>query len=198
MGFFKRLLLIDFYFSKQFYISKNWIGSTNFPIQGFPCFLKLCCMPLLFYWSTLVYFSLTERNPRRIFAFTKKKDKIAFSICFAATLEQWGWRHKIPSSPHGFKLLSVRICAFISKLGPKALASSFYVILLTNEMFYFWLAGCVFHRSKLFNFNEVRLINFSFMNHAFSAVFKKALPDSSFLGFPLALSLRFNNFVFFV
>lgn len=81
----------------------------------------------------------------------KKKDKIAFSIWFAATSEQWEWHHQIPSSPHGFKLLSVRICAYISKLGPKAVASSFYVILLTSEMFYFWLAGCVLHRAKLFN-----------------------------------------------
>ena len=144
-------------------------------------------------------FSLTERNPGRIFAFTKKKkDKIAFIICFAATSEWWEWHHQIPSSPHSFKLLSMRICAYISKLSPKAVASSFYAILLTNEMFYFWLVGCVFHRAKLFNFNEVQLINFSFMNHDFSAVFKKALPYSSLLGFPLALSLWFNNFVFFI
>ena len=149
-------------------------------------------------------FSLTERNPRRIFAFTKKKkkkDKIAFSVCFAAS--HYRSRHigavrvAPPNSikPHNFKLLSMRICAYISK---KVVASSFYATLLTNEMFYFWLAECVFHRAKLFNFNEVQLTNFSFMNHAFSAVFKKASLDTSLLGFPLALSLQFNNFVFFV
>lgn len=56
-------------------------------IQFISCFSKVHIMPLPFMKDLHLVPVFPNRNPRRVFAFTKKKQKakIAFSVCPAAS-----------------------------------------------------------------------------------------------------------------
>ena len=96
---------------------------------GIPCFLKVRFTSLHFHKRpTLVPVLANWKEIRRGFSLFRKKEKIAFSICFAGAVikavphpDQGEWHHQglspgtrlsiSASSGHSFELLSPSICA---------------------------------------------------------------------------------------